>query len=248
MHSSRAGSWENGPLIKPPAEIVGDGCGLGPEFAGKSLDCPDRHTAFGRGPFRGFRNIVLFSKDVISNLVHADRMGLYIFLVVGAFGQPHVDDGQLQCCVSIGQHGYPLVCMNCGAVITVRADVYLLDFGFGEKIAEPACQLTGESPWGCFRVTAPEKHHIGMIDGVLDDIGRRIRNALGTLTPHMLCTPVPAFPGVRVSYLQGETAKIFEQNARLAVRGVDGFTLAVAVTLHEDRVVAVFFMDPLDFA
>ena len=87
-----------------------------------------------------------------------------------------------------------------------------------------------------------------MFDGVFDDIGRRIHDALGTLAPDVFGAPVPAFPAVGVAHLQGEAAQVFEQNAGMAVRSVDGLAFTVAVALHEDGIRPVLLVHPADFA
>ena len=56
--------------------------------------------------------VFVLAEDVGLDLVHAHRVGLDVFLVPGALGQPHVDDGQLQGRVGVRQHRDPLVAVD----------------------------------------------------------------------------------------------------------------------------------------
>ncbi len=81
---------------------MGDGGGFSAEFSGQGLDRPGWHTAFCRCPFGSFRDAVFLSEDILGDLVHAYGMGCHVFFVVSAFGQPHIDDRQLQSGISVG--------------------------------------------------------------------------------------------------------------------------------------------------
>ena len=231
---------------KTAAEIVGDRGGLGAELASQRLDGPFWHPALGRSPLRSLGDAVFLAEDVVGDLVHADGMGLDVFLVVGALGQPHVDDRQLQCGIGVGEDGNPLVGVDGCPVVAVRADIDLLDPDLAEEIAETAGELADEAPRGGLRVATPEEHHVSVLNGVFDDIGGRIHDALRSLAPDMLGPPVPAFPAIGISDLQGEAAEIFEEHAGVSMRGVDGLALAMTVPLHEDGVRPVLLVDATD--
>ena len=94
---------------------------LGP-FAGQGLDGPFGHAALAGSPFGCLGDAVLFAQNIVLDLVEAHGVGLDVFLVVGAFGDPHVDDRQLQGGIGVGQDRDPLVGVDGAAVVQFRAD------------------------------------------------------------------------------------------------------------------------------
>ncbi len=95
--------------------------------------------------------------------------------------------------------------MNSGTVVQVRADIHLLDAGLFPEEANTGAVLSGEAPRGRLRVTTPKQYHVTVFCYVLQTVGSRRHHALKSLTPDMLCPPIPAFPTVRISYLLGES-------------------------------------------
>ncbi len=132
--------------------------------------------------------------------------------------------------------------MDGRAVVAVRTNIHLLNADIFEKVTKAAGELTDKAPRGGLRVAAPKKHHIGVLDGVFDDISGRVHDALGPLAPDMLGAPIPPFPTVGVAHLEGKATEIFKKDTGMAMRSVDSFALTMPVTLHEDGVVAVLFM------
>ncbi len=229
------------------AEVVDDRGGVLGELPGQRLDGPLGHAALLRGPLGGLRYAVLvLAQHVVGHLVHAHGVGRDVVLVPGALGQPHIDDGQLQGGVGVGKHGDPLVGVDGGGVVEVGADVHLLDARSRPELADAAGVLPGEAPGGGLFVAAPLEHHVAVLGDVLDEVGRRRHHALEALAPHVLGSPVPAFPTVRVADLLGEATHHVEQPGLVAVGGVDGLVLAVAVALGEDGERAVFLVDAPD--
>ena len=172
-------------------------------------------------------------------------MGVDVFLVPGALGEPDVDDGQLQGRVGVGQHRDPLVAVDGRGVVQVGADVDLLDAGPRPELGDAAGVLAGEAPGGGLLVAAPLEHHVAVLGDVFDEVGGRGHHALEALAPDVLGAPVPALPAVRVADLLGEAAHHVEQAGLMAVGRVDGLVLAVAVTLGQDGERTVVLVDAL---
>ena len=174
-------------------------------------------------------------------------MGLDVFFFPGAFLEPDVDDGQLQGGIGIGQHRYPFISMDGGAVVQFGADIDLLDAGLRPEVADAGGVLPGEAPGGRLRVAAPEEHHIAVLGDIFNEVGGRGHHALEALAPDVLGAPVPAFPAIRASYLLGKAAHHIEEAALVAVGGMDGLAFAVAVALDEDGERAVGLVHPFYF-
>ena len=121
------------------AEIMGDGNGfLGP-ISGQGFDGPFGDAAFLGSPFRGLGYAVfIFTQDIVLHLFKTDGMGLNIFLIVGAFFDPGVDDGQLHGGIGIGQNGDPFIGMHGAAVVYIRADIDLFDADIMPEVAQAA--------------------------------------------------------------------------------------------------------------
>ncbi len=205
------------------------------------------HAALLGSPFRGLGEAVfVVAEDVGFDLVHAHGVGGDVFLVPGALGQPHIDDGQLHGCVGVRQYREPLVGVDGSRIVEVGGDVYLLDARPGPELADAAGVLPGEAPGRRFLVATPLEHHTAVLGDVLDEVGGRGHHALEALTPDVLGAPVPAFPAVRVADLLGEAAHHVEQAGLMTVGGVDSLVLAVSVTLGEDGERAVLLVDPGD--
>jgi hypothetical protein len=57
---------------------------------------------------------------------------------------------------------------------------------------------------------------------------------------------IPAFPAIGVPDLEGISTHLFQQEHITAVGAVDGLGLSVSVSLEQDGIRAVFFMDAPD--
>ena len=68
-----------------------------------------------------------------------------------------------------------------------------------------------------------------------------------TLTPDMLGPEIPAFPAIRVSDHLGKAADFIQQQAGLAVGGIDGLALAMSIALKHNGQGAIFFVNSFDF-
>ena len=109
---------------------------LSGKLARQRLDRPCRNSALRGGPLGCLRNAVFLAQDVVGDLVHAYGMGPDIFLVLGIFREPRVNDGELQRRIGIRQDRNPLVGMDRRAVIEIRADVDLLDADLSPELAD----------------------------------------------------------------------------------------------------------------
>ena len=228
------------------AEVVPDGHGLLGPVAGQRLDRPRRDAALGGGPLRRLGDAVFLTQHVGLHLVEAHRMGVDVRLVVGALGDPHVHERELQRRVGVGKHGDPLVGVDRGGVVEIGVDVDLLDADLAPEEEEAAGELAAEAPGGRLGVAAPDDDHVAVLADVLHDVVGRAHHPDEALAPDVLGPPVPALPAVRVADLLGEAAHLVEEQRGAAVRGVDHLALAVAVGLHEDGQGAVLLVDPAD--
>ena len=194
----------------------------------------------------GLRHAVLAAHDVVPEVLEADRVGVQILLVVGAFLDPRVGDGQLQRGVGVGLDGNPQVRMHGVRVVHVGRDVDLLDAQLGEPEAQPACQVAAPSQGGRLHVAAPEQHRVAVLGDVLDDVVLQRVLPERVHAPDVLGAPVPAFPAVGLARLQRVGADEVEHAALAAVRRMDELRLAMAVELAQDGGRAVRVMHALD--
>ena len=144
--------------------------------------------------------------------------------------------------VGVGVHGNPLVGVHGSAVVHVGAHVDLLDAHLGEPEAPAAGQLSAPAPGRGLLVAAP----VQQVVRVLGDVQKKVADvafAHRVAAPDVLGAPVPPFPAVGVARLEREAAQDGHEAHLAAVRGMDGLRLAVAVTLAEHGVVAVFLLD-----
>ena len=78
------------------AEVVGNGDYLLSPVTGQRLYRPFRHAAFLGGPGGCLGNAVFLAQHVVGHLVHTDRVCLHVLFIIGTFGHPDIDNGQLQ--------------------------------------------------------------------------------------------------------------------------------------------------------
>ncbi len=175
-------------------------------------------------------------------------MRVQVLLVVGAFLDPRVGDGQLQRGVGVRQHGNPHVGVHGVGVVHVGRDVDLLDAQLREPEAQAACHVAAPAERRGLGVAAPEQHGVAVLGDVLDDVVLLVLLAQRVHAPDVLGAPVPAFPAVGLARLQGEAAAQVEKLRDAAVRGMDDLRLAVAVDLAQDGLGAVLVMHALDLA
>ena len=77
--------------------VVADRRGLLRPFAGERLDGPLGDAGFLGSPFGCLGDAVMaFAEDVVEHLLGADDVRFDVVLVVGAFLQPHVHDGEVE--------------------------------------------------------------------------------------------------------------------------------------------------------
>ena len=212
------------------------------------LDLPRGHAAFALGPLGRFGLAVLPAHDVELEVLEIDRMRVQVLLVVGAFLDPRVGDGQLQGGVGVRQHGNPHVGVHGVRVVHVGRDVDLLDAQLGEPEAQPACHVAAPAERRGFGVAAPEQHGVAVLGDVLDDVVLLVLLAQRVHAPDVLGAPVPAFPAVGLARLQGEAPAQVKKLRDAAVRGMDDLRLAVAVDLAQDGLGTVLVMHALDLA
>ena len=228
------------------AVAVRDGHGVLGPVARERLDGVAGDAADGLGPLGGLRHAVLAAHDVVLEVLEADRVGVQVLLVVGAFLDPRVGDGQLQRGVGIGLDGNPQVRMHGVRVVHVGRDVDLLDAQLGEPEAQPACQVAAPSQGGRLHVATPEQHRVAVLGDVLDDVVLQRVLPERVHAPDVLGAPVPAFPAVGLARLQRVGADEVEHAALAAVRRMDELRLAMAVELAQDGGRAVRVMHALD--
>ena len=216
-----------------PAVAVDEAGGLLGPVAGQRLDGEVGDAALLGGPGRRLGHTVLFAQDVVLELLEAVGVGGDVLLVVGAFGDPHVGDGELQRGVGVGKDGDPLVGMNRGAVVEVGADVDGLEADLGEPVAQVAREQALDGVRSGLRVAAPEQQQLAVLGDVGVEVGGRHHLPHRLAAPHVLGAPVLAFPAVQVAHLDGVAAQQREQAVGAAVAGAEVLGLAVHVGLGE---------------
>ena len=230
------------------AVAVRDGHGVLGPVAGERLDGVAGHAADLFGPLGGLRHAVLAAHDVVPEVLEADGMRVQVLLVVRAFLDPRVGDGQLQRGVGVRQHGNPHVGMHGVGVVHVGRNVDLLDAQLREPEAQAGGHVAAPAERRGFGVAAPEQHGVAVLGDVLDDVVLLVLLAQRVHAPDVLGAPVPALPAVGLAGLQGEAAAEVEELGDAAVRGVDDLRLAVAVDLAQDGLGAVLVVHALDLA
>ncbi len=173
-------------------------------------------------------------------------MGLYIFFVICAFLDPHICYGKLKGSIGIREYRYPFICVNGTSIVYIRADINLLNTDLLPEICKTAWHLARETPRCCFRVTTPEQDHFSIFGSIFNNIACRKHGTLNTLAPYMFRTPVPAFPGVRVTNLLRETAHLVKERSGMPVRGMYCHTFTMTVALDQYTVRSVLLVNPSD--
>ncbi len=214
------------------------------------LDAIRRDAAFLCRPFGRLRHAILVAEHVVLKPVEALDVRFHVFLVVEAFGHPHVDDGQLERCVGVGEYRDPLVGMDCVRVVAVGCNVDGLHADLVEPIAQAACLLAAPAPRRGLRVGTPEQKGIGILAHVFDDVVLRVLLAMGLHAPDVLGAPVPTLPAVGLASLDQVfalfVAAVVEHERTCAMGAGHDLGLAMALALDKDRGAAVYAADALD--
>ena len=179
----------------PAAEAAGGQHGLllAP-LAGEGADLGGRHAGFGFGPLAGLRNAVGLAEHVVGPFVEAVGVGGHVFLVVGAFGQPGVGDGEGQGVVGADLGREPLVADEAGGVVVERVDEHHLDAGFLHPVPADGGLVRGVDTGVHFRVGRPEDDHLAVLHGVLEQVVLLGVAQAPAEAPHVHAAPVPALP------------------------------------------------------
>ena len=62
----------------------------------------------------------------------------------------------------------------------------------------------------------------------------------------MLRSPVPAFPAIGITHLEGKSTHVVEKVSRMSMGCIDRFTFAVTIALHQNGMDPIGFMNPID--
>ena len=227
-------------------EVVADGDHLLGPVTRQRFDCPGGDAALLGGPLGRLGYAILFTQHVGLDLVEAHRVSLDVLLVVRALGDPHVDDGELQRRVGVGEHRDPLVGMDGAGVVHFGTDVHLLEADLAPEEEQPARQLPAKTPRRGLGVASPHHHHVAVLGDVVHDVVGRVHHAHQTLAPDVPGAPVPALPAVRVTHLLGKAAHLVEEQGGATMRGMDELAFTVAVALHQDGQRTVVLVHALD--
>ncbi len=152
-------------------------------------------------------------------LVEAVGAGGDVVLVVEVLGQPH--EGYAQSQRGVGAHAWshPLVADQSRSVVEVGVDEDHLHAQVLEPLA-PRCALvrTVHAPGG-LRVGRPEHHQLRVLESVLEQVVLFGDAQARTEAPHVVATPLPAFPAVGVVLDVGHAPQVDE-----AVVGAEAVT------------------------
>ena len=170
-------------------------------FSGKDLDDPGGDTGDLGSPLRSLGLAVFFAEDILFEFVEANHVTGDVLFVVSPLGYPYVSDSDVQGRVGVWSDGDPFVGVDRGAVIEVGADIDGFYAQLREPIAHSACHLAGKPPGRRLRVGAPEEEPVGISCDIEHHVcgGHLLSEAFHP--PHMLGSPPPAFPTVRIPAL-----------------------------------------------
>ena len=211
------------------------------------LDRPDRNAAFLARPFRRLRNAVFLSEDIINKFIKAIGMFIDIFLVVGIRCQPLICNGKLKSRVCVRKDRNPFICMDGRSVIQIRTNINALDTKLCKPIAKKRRHFHTEAERRNFRVAAPEQKTVAVLRHIRDQVCLRRHFADRLTSPYVLCSPVPAFPGIHVSHLLGIAARQGEHTVRTSMGRRNVFALSMHIGFTEDRFRRIGFIDSFDF-
>ena len=150
----------------PAAEAAGGQHGLllAP-LAGQRADLAGRHAGLLLGPLAGLGHAVGLAEHVLGPLVEAVGVRGHVLLVVGAFGQPGVGDGEGERVVGADLGREPLVADEPGGVVVERVDEDHLDAEFLQPVAADGGLVRGVDAGVGLRVGRPEDDHLACSAG-----------------------------------------------------------------------------------
>ena len=183
--SKDAGHGQHGLLGRPLARQGRDGV---------SRDVTDR-----RRPLRGLGRLVLaLAQDVLLPFVKTVGAVLDEEVIVGVLGEPHVGDGLGQRRVGARARSYPLVAHGARGAVVVRVDDHELDAHFLHPVTPDEVLLAAVHVGGAVGVHRPEDDLLGVLEGVLQQLGLLAVAQAPPVAPGVGRAPVPPLPAVRV--------------------------------------------------
>ena len=172
---------------------------LAAPLASQSPDLARRDARLDFGPLGGLRNAVALAEHVVLPLVEAGGPFGDVVLVVEVFGQPGVGDAQAEGHVGAEPRREPLVGEEAGRVVEARVDKHHLDAElFHPEAPRRALEGGVDATAGNLGVGRPEDHHLGVLEGVFEQVVLLGDAQAVAVAPHVHAAPVPALPAIRV--------------------------------------------------
>ena len=143
--------------------------------------------------------MVGLAEHVVLPLVKAGGARRDVLLVVGALSEPCVGDGQAEGHVGAQARGEPLIAEELGGVVEVRVDEHHLDPELLHPEAPDGALEGGvDAAAGGLGVGRPEDHHLGVLEGIFEQIVLLRNPKAMAVAPHRHSAPVPALPAVGI--------------------------------------------------
>ena len=175
-------------------DAAGQSHTLAGPFLGQGADAPGGDAGLLGGPLAGLGNAVLLAHDIVPELLDADGLPFHVIMVVGVVLEPGVGDGRSQGGVGAGPGGEPGAVHHGVGGVVEGVDEDALHAHLLQPDAPDVAFLAGVDAMGAVRVIGPEDHHIGVLQGVLQEVELLRLAQTPVEAPHMGGAPHPAFP------------------------------------------------------
>ncbi len=187
---------------------------MGGPLAGEGDDDAGFDAADLRRPAGSLGNAVALAEHVVLELVESVGAGGDVLLVVRAFFQPHIGDGQGQGRRRAGTIGDPLLAHVRRGVVVEGVDEDGLDAPIPQPQAPDGRVGAAIDAVGGVGVVAPRDQELGVAERILEQVV-----VLGVAQPPVVAVgvgraPVPAFPAVGVVEDVGEPDHVEEAGPR----------------------------------
>ena len=179
-------------------------------LAGKRADVVRLQLALLSRPVGGLRHAVGLTEDVLGPLLKALGVRRYVFLVIRAFGEPHIGDGSSQRRVRTQLRAEPFAAAERVRVVVVRVDEDELDAQFLQPLPAHRAFESAVDATGRLRVARPPHDHFAILDAIDEPVGLLGIAEPGTVPPHVDRAPMPTVPAVRVVVDHGSPDGVHE--------------------------------------
>ncbi len=214
-------------------------------FAGQRPDLAGGNGALVFSPLWRLWLAILFAQDIVLPLVKAHGPGGDVFLVIEVFGDPDIGYGAGHGIARIRPWREPLVRKEASSVVVEGIDKDHLDPQVLQPLAADGALKGGVDAAGRLGVAGPEHHHLGVLEGVLQQV-ILFRDAKSVAEPPLVhAAPVPTLPTVGVVIGIGAAHQVQEPEVG-AVAVADVAPQVVRRASAHHRPGTELLLDPLD--